>query len=196
MKKNNVNLKTKSETRDTIGHGTVNKRMNTRTLVTIALLSAISIVLSRFCVIYFTNSLRLSFGNIPIIITGILFGPATGMLVGAVTDIVGSLLLSGAGWYPLLTVTPMLIGLVAGLLRRFVVRKPKLPYAVMITLAANFIGSICWSTYCLHLLYGMPIWTLVPVRAPFYIGVAILEACAIFALFKSRVFDTILRDKK
>lgn len=171
-------------------------RFATKTLVTMALLAAISIVLSRFCVIYFTDSLRLSFGNIPIIITGLLFGPIAGALVGAVTDILGSLLFSGLGWYPPLTVTPVIIGLVAGLLRRFVLKRQQFYRFAAATLIANALGTICWSTFCLSKLYGTPFWTLAGVRVPFYIGVALLEALVIFVLFKSKVFSIILKDDK
>lgn len=176
--------KTKSEKR----------RMATKTMVTLALLSAISIILSRFCVIYFTDQLRLSFGNIPIIIAGFLFGPVAGAMVGGVTDIIGAAMMSGYGWYPPLTVTPIIIGLVAGSLRYFVLRKPRFYRIGLITILANLLATIGWSTVCLSWLYGTPVWTLITVRLPFYIGVAVLEAVVIFAMLRSGMFKYVLRD--
>ena len=170
-------------------------RFPTKTLVTMALMSAISIVLSRFCVIYFTQSLRLSFGNIPILITGLLFGPIAGAVVGAGTDILGSVI-SGLGWYPPLTLTPVIMGVAAGLFRGFVLKRRTYLRILPVTLTANTLGTICWSTYWLSRLYGNPLWTLLSVRAPFYIGIALLEALVIFILFKAKVFNPILRDSK
>ncbi len=95
------------------GKGLSKNRFPTKTLVTMALMSAISIILSRFCVIYFTDSLRLDFGKIPIMITGLLFGPFAGAIVGFGTDLIGSLFLSGRGWYPPLALTPVVMGIVA-----------------------------------------------------------------------------------
>ena len=164
---------------------------NTKSLVAASLLSAVSIILSRFCVIYFTDSLRLSFGNIPILITGFLFGPVAGALVGAVTDILGSALFSGFGWYPPLTVTPVLIGLTAGLFRPLVMKNRRFLPILGSTLTANGLGTILWSTFALSRLYGTPFLSLAAVRVPFYIAVAALEAGAIFGLFKANVFDTI-----
>ena len=91
-------------------------RTHTRTLATLALLCAMEIILARFCVIWITNSIKITFEAIPILMAGILFGPAAGAVVGAVSDILGAGLLSGLGWLPVLTVTPTLLGLLAGLL--------------------------------------------------------------------------------
>lgn len=92
-------------------------RTHTRTLATLALLCAMEIVLARFCVIWITNSIKITFEAIPILTAGLLFGPVAGAVVGAVSDILGAGLLSGLGWLPVLTVTPTLLGVMAGLLR-------------------------------------------------------------------------------
>ena len=165
----------------------------TKSLVTASLLSAVSIVLSRFCVIYFTDSLRLSFGNIPIMLTGLLLGPVAGATVGAVSDILGSALLSGFGWYPPLTVTPMLIGLAAGLFRKTVMKKRSFLPVLCTTLTANASGTMLWSTFCLSRLYGMPLLSLAAVRVPFYIAVAVVEAVVIFGLMKASALERIIK---
>ena len=171
------------------------KRMTTKSLVILALLSAISIILSRFCVIYFTESLRLSFGNIPVIIAGIMFGPIGGAVMGGVTDVLGSTLMSGLGWYPPLTLTPILMGLIAGLLKQFVRKNTKFYKVLILTLAANGAGTMVWSTLSLSWLYGIPFMTQAVYRFPFYAGVAVLEAVIIFALIKSGAFKSQLFDK-
>lgn len=174
---------------------TEKRRMATKKMVILALLSAVSIILSRFCVIYFSDNLRLSFGNIPILIAGFIYGPIAGAMVGGVSDIIGSALLSGFGWYPPLTVTTVIIGVVAGSLRLLVLKKVKFYRVGIVTIIANALATIGWSTVCLTWLYGTPIWTLLAIRLPFYIGVAVLEALVIFALLKSNAFKTVLSDK-
>ena len=60
----------------------------------------------------------------PIALAGYFFGPIAGLMVGAVSDTVGCLF-SGYGWDPVLTVSPMLLGLFAGLLRPVLYRMEK-----------------------------------------------------------------------
>jgi len=163
--------------------------LDTKTLVMLGLMTALSVILARFCVIYITPSIRISFGNIPIIISGMLFGPIPGMLVGGVADLLGSAVLSGYGWYPPLTVTPMLYGLVAGIMRFMVRRRGATVINTFIMIfPACVLGSWGWTTYFLHILYGNPIGTLLSVRIPLYIGITVLEAIVVFLLIKSGAF--------
>ena len=115
-------------------------RTHTRTLATLALLCAMEIILARFCVIWITNSIKITFEAIPILMAGILFGPAAGAVVGAVSDILGAGLLSGLGWLPVLTVTPTLLGLLAGLLRPIVWKNLSLP-----RLLPSLSPVLCWA---------------------------------------------------
>lgn len=165
-----------------------NKKISTKMLVTLGLLTAVSIVLTRFCVIYLTETLRISFGNIPIIMAGIIFGPVAGALTGLAADLVGAVFLSGLGWYPPLTLTAIVMGIIPGLMRRLVVNKLSFPRTVSITVLSNLIGTIIWSTLCLHWMYSSPFLALLPVRLPFYICIAVMEAIIIFVLFKTGFF--------
>ena len=117
-------------------------RTHTRTLATLALLCAMEIILARFCVIWITNSIKITFEAIPILMAGILFGPAAGAVVGAVSDILGAGLLSGLGWLPVLTVTPTLLGLLAGLLRPIVWKNLSLPRLLLVTVPGFVLGSM------------------------------------------------------
>lgn len=81
-------------------------------LALLAMLTAGSIVLSRLCVIYFTPSIRVEFGSIPIFLAGLFFGPVSGVIVGGLADVLAKMLwttywlnvLYGTGFLPLLTV--------------------------------------------------------------------------------------------
>ena len=101
-------------------------RNTTRMLVTMALLSAIEVVLARFIVPMPNPTMRFSIEAVPIIVAGYLYGPVAGAIVGLVGDAVGTLF-SGYGYNPVFAVSPVAIGLCAGLLRALVIRKASYP---------------------------------------------------------------------
>lgn len=164
------------------------KKFSTKTVVALGLLTAISIVLTRFCVIYITETLRISFGNIPIILAGLVFGPVAGAMTGLAADIVGAVFLSGLGWYPPLTLTAVLMGFIPGLLRRIILVKASFGRTFFVALISNILGTVLWSTLCLHWMYTSPFMALFTVRFPFYIGIALMEAVVLFVLLKTGFF--------
>ena len=93
---------------------TTRGRMATRVVATCALLCALSVVFARFTTVMPSAISRFSIEAVPIALAGYFFGPIAGLMVGAVSDTVGCLF-SGYGWDPVLTVSPMLLGLFAGL---------------------------------------------------------------------------------
>ena len=163
-------------------------RTHTRTLATLALLCAMEIVLARFCVIWITNSIKITFEAIPILTAGLLFGPVAGAVVGAVSDILGAGLLSGLGWLPVLTVTPTLLGVMAGLLRPLVWKRLTLPRLLLVTGLGFVLGSMFWTTWWLSTLYGTPLPALLAVRVPLYCVIAVLDTLVLFFLCRSGVF--------
>ena len=79
-------------------------------LVTIAMLLALEIVLSRFLSIQ-TPVTRIGFGFIPLVIAGILFGPVPAAIVAGLADVLGALLFPVGTYYPPLTITSVLASL-------------------------------------------------------------------------------------
>ena len=161
--------------------------MTTRVLVLSALMAAMSIVLARFCVIWITPSVRISFGNIPIMLAGLLFGPLPGALVGAVADIVGAAALSPYGWYPPLTIGPVLMGLLSGFFRKPVRNDPKYLKTLAMTLGLNAVVSMGCTTVILSGYNGTPLGALLAVRVPLYVGIALVEALVLTLLLRSPV---------
>lgn len=113
-----------------------------RRLALLAMLTAASIVLSRLCVIYLTPTLRVEFGNLPIFLAGLFLGPASGVIVGGLADVLGATL-SGVVYCPPLTLAAMFIGLLAGLLRRWVLAKPSFWKSWSLTLLADVLAKCC-----------------------------------------------------
>ena len=153
------------------------------------MLTAVSVVLSRFCVIYLTESIRIEFGNLPILLAGILGGPLAGAVVGGMADVVGGCFLSSSVYFPPLTLTPMLVGFFAGLLGRTLLQRPTVWKALLLTGLTNTAGKFLWTTLCLYLLYGTPLPALLAARAPLCILMAILEGLVIYKLIKGRYFE-------
>lgn len=162
-------------------------RISVRTLTCAAMLTALSIVIGIFCknFLNFGQGLfRITFENLPIILSGLLFGPLVGSLVGAATDLV-SYLLSSQTYPPnlIVTVGAMLVGAVSGLVARLV-RRPGNVRIVLSGACAHLVGSMIVKTIGLYQFYGI----LVLWRIPLYLVIALLEILVLCHLFRKGVF--------
>ena len=167
------------------------RKYTTRMLVTLALLSAIGVILARFIVPMPNPYMRFSIEAVPIIVAGYLYGPVAGAIVGLVGDAVGTLF-SGYGYNPLFAVPPMLIGLCAGLMRPMLYKKVSFLRILATFLPAVIVGSVLWQSYWLSFFYGTHsfVWFLGS-RAVQFAITSVVNAAVIFGLFKSRVFDVL-----
>lgn len=87
---------------------------NTRKLVMLALLTALTIVLARFLA-FQIQILRISLEFIPILIAAILFGPLAGGIVGAVADVLGYVIKPMGTFFPGFTISAFTTGFIYGL---------------------------------------------------------------------------------
>ncbi|MDO4542929.1 MAG: folate family ECF transporter S component [Clostridia bacterium] len=162
------------------------KKFSVRYLAISGILIAISIILaSNYCTFYITPAVRISFRDIPIIFASIYCGPLVGALAGLCADLIGTLV-SGFGFYPLITVSAVLVGLIPGLVSRFLFkRSPKSFVSVAAgVFLSNILANMGWTTFSLHLLYARPVMELLLIRIPQYLIMAIAESYLIFALLK------------
>lgn len=126
-------------------------RMSTKQIAICALLCALNVVFARFFTVMPSAVARFSIEAVPIVLAGYFYGPVAGMMVGFVGDTVGCLF-SSYGWDPILSVSPMLMGLFAGLLRplAYQVKKPWDIWKVAVTiLPGKVLGSVFWTSQCL-----------------------------------------------
>lgn len=72
--------------RSLIGHAGIALFGNIRVMAVAALLTALSIVLGKYLAVNVTDSLRISFENLPILMAGLFFGPLIGGVVGAAAE--------------------------------------------------------------------------------------------------------------
>lgn len=157
----------------------------TRSWIIMALMTAISIVMSRFFS-FQTDILRISLGYVPIILTGALLGPVQGAVVGVVADFLGTVLFSPYAWFPPLALAPMFIGLWSGFMRG-VVSKNVLFSTILVNLGGNIIGRIVISSFFLNYLYGTGFAALLASRIPLCIVMTCIESALIYLLMKSPV---------
>lgn len=95
----------------------------TNTMVKAGLLTALSIVLTRFFSFILPvaglPTIRIGFGSIPIAVSGILFGPLAGAGTGFAADILGVLVNSQGAFHPGFSLSSTLQGAIPGLIFMF-----------------------------------------------------------------------------
>ena len=157
-------------------------------LVLGAMLAAMSVVIGMFCKSFlnFGGGLwRITFENLPIILAGIFLGPVTGGMVGIVSDLT-SYLLSPQIYPPNLIVTAgaCAVGLMSGLMARFVVREHSVKQIILSASVAHVLGSMIIKPIGLYQFYQ---WAVL-VRIPLYMVIAPLEIFLLCALWKQKSF--------
>ena len=127
---------------------------STYSLTVCALLTAMSVVLARVLTLIPAETTRISLEALPIALAGLLCGPIPGALVGFAADLIGCLLFSPFGYNPIFCLPPILYGLLAGLVRRYVLEKSTLPRTALAFFPAALLGSVLWQSMALALVYG------------------------------------------
>ena len=164
---------------------------NPRALVIAGLLAAMSLILGKFLQIPnpFSEIVRISFENLPLILAGLLLGPIAGAMTGAVADLVGCLLY-GYSINPIITVGAASVGLVAGLVGILLSRAPLFARVATAGVAAHLVGSVGIKTAGLAAWYlakyELGYMQLLGLRALNYTVIAILEILLLYALLRNR----------
>lgn len=125
----------------------------TQKLAGSALLAALSVVLARLIVPMPNAFTRFSVEAVPIFLSGMLYGPLFGGMVGFTADIVGCLF-SGYGYNPLFCLPPILYGVFGGLLRPFLRQGINVWKLLLGFLPPVLFGSVLWQSFALALVYG------------------------------------------
>ena len=155
-------------------------RFSTRMLTTLALLTALEIVLSRFLSINAWN-IKIGFNFIPIVIAAILYGPLEAGIVAALGDFIGALLFPIGAYFPGFTLTAFLHGLVFGL---FLYKKQDWLQSFACVGINQFILSLFLNTLWISVLYGSPYAPLLATRVVQCILLTIVQLICIQAIAK------------
>lgn len=168
--------------------------MTARMLAHCALLAAISVVLARLIIPMPNVSSRFSLEAVPIFLSGALFGPLAGGLVGFTADAVGCLF-SGYGYNPIFCVPPILYGVFGGVFRRWLGKGVTLPKLLASLLPPVVLGSILWQSSALAFIYNnkgsfqQSLIYFLSTRSLQFAITIVLDALVIFLLFRAKIFD-------
>ena len=131
-----------------------------RTIVWLALFTALFIVLERFLSINVWN-MRIGFAFIALAMAGMLYGPLAAGLVGAAGDILGMLLFPTGPYFPGFTLNAFLTGAVFGL---FLYKGMTVKRMIGAVAVNQLILGLFVQTLWISMTYGAPYIGLLPVR--------------------------------
>ena len=166
--------------------------MKIKKLTLAAMLVAMSVVIGIFCKNFLNfgaGLFRVTFENLPIILSGILLGPLTGAIVGAASDLV-SYFLSAQTYPPNLIVTlgATCVGLISGLISKFIIKKRGYAQIILSGAFAHIVGSMIIKPIGLFTFYSWAVlW-----RIPLYFIIAPLEITVICMLYKNMTFRRLI----
>ncbi len=157
-------------------------------MVAAAILVAISVVGKVFA-INLGESFRIGLENFPVILSGIMFGPITGFVVGVAADLLGCLAMSYAV-NPLITLGMASLGAVAGIVNMFFKDKFSVVGAIIADILAQLVGSLLVKTLGIAIYYGAPdgYFMLFCTRVVTYLPVIILEIVLFVFMFSNKAF--------
>ena len=157
-----------------------------------AMLTAMSVVIGIVCKNFFNfgnGLLRITLENLPIILSGILFGPVIGGFVGAASDLV-SYLFSTQALPPNLIVTAgaTAVGVVSGVCSQFIVKERGTKQVIVSAGLAHIVGSMIIKPIGLYQFYSYAVL----VRIPLYLIIAPFEILVLCILFNNKSFQRIV----
>ena len=100
------------------------KTFSTQNLVMMAALVAMQIILARFLGIQVSETLRISFESIPVILAGMWLGPIPGAIVAVLADFLGTVISGYGVWFPPLVLGPLMVGILSGVSTKYIFRSP------------------------------------------------------------------------
>ena len=167
-----------------------------KTMTITAMLTAMSVVIGIFCKNFlnfgagpYAGLFRITFENLPILAAGLMFGPLVGGVVGLSADII-SYLLSRQVYpiNPLVTLGAMAVGLVCGLVSRYVITHPGKLRIILSCALAHVVGSMIIKPLGLYQFYGVAVlW-----RIPLYLAIAPVEIALLCLVYRNRTVRTFI----
>ena len=134
----------------------VSKFFTARRICAMAMLIALQIVLARFLGWQVSEGLRISFESIPVLIAGMWLGPVAGLIVGVISDVLGTII-SGYGVYFVpLAITPIVNGVLPPLIFHYVLKdNVNVTKCVIVLVITQLIASMLLGTYALTWYYKL-----------------------------------------
>ena len=127
-----------------------------------AILIALQVVIAQFLTIH-TEILKISLSFIPMVIAGRMFGFIGAGLIAGIGDVLQAFLFPVGAWFPPITITTVLIGMVFGLFFKNGTSFVRVLIAVLIT---ELVFSMFITPIWLTMLQGIDYWFIVFSRLP------------------------------
>lgn len=156
-----------------------------RVIAVLAIFSAVSIVCGKYLAFNVGDTIRFSFENLPIILSGIFFGPIAAALVGLVADLVGCLLV-GYAINPIITLAAVLIGFLSGAVWRLCFPLPDIIKVFITVFSCHAICSVVIKTVGLWVYYESPFMATLGLRSINYLVVAVAEILIVYLLVRNK----------
>ena len=150
-------------------------KFNTKKLITLSVLVAMDVVLTRFLSINAWNT-RIGFGFVPMVIAAMMYGPLSAGIVAALADFIGAILFPTGPYFPGFTFSVFLMGIVFGL---FLYKDRSFWRVVVSVLITQFVISLFLTTYWISFLYGANYKALMATRV---VQSAIISAAQIIVI--------------
>ena len=133
----------------------MNKKISVQMLTTMALLIALMVVLTRVAGIN-TQFFRISFTFVPMLISGMLFGPFWTGIAAVIADLAGMAIFSaGTPFFPGFTLNAFLTGLIYGYF--FYKKDITWKNAILATVVTSLIIHLCLTPIWLMIMYKVPL---------------------------------------
>ena len=161
-------------------------RLSAKTVCTVGLLVSFSVAIGWVCKTYLTfGAIRITFENLPIILSGILFGPGIGCIVGILSDAVSCVTSPNPALNPIISAGAALIGIIPGVMCRYVFKKNLAAGVPVSVFLAHIVGSMTVKSIGLHLFFGYG-FEILWMRIPLYIAIAACESVIIYSMMKNK----------
>lgn len=141
------------------------RKFSVKNLVLLSVLSAISIILTRFLsIMLFGGAIRLGFGNVPIIFAGIILGPLAGGMTGVISDLIGVLINPMGSFHLGFTLSAALTGMMPGFIT-MLTKKGNAAFSIALSLIADYaLIAVLLNTFWLKYLLGQAYLAILPGR--------------------------------
>jgi len=135
--------------------------------------------------------MRVGFGDVPIILSGLLLGSPAGGFVGLAADLSGAILFPSGPFFPGFTFSALLVGFLPAFLVRHFKKKEQVLTRTMLFLSilcTQLIASAFLNTLWIVILYMSPLTvekylSLFFIRAPFSIMMSFVYTIIVYPLF-------------
>ena len=153
-----------------------------------AIMMALSIVLTRFLPKIYTDTMRVTFGNIPIILLGFLVSPFYGGICGAASDLLGCILFPQQ-INPWILAANLLLGFLPAFLYSVFsakLRKQKHFVAFVIIgsiIISHILASVFLKSYGIGKMYGPSVLAQIYLRIPTCTISMIIDSASVYLLY-------------